>query len=65
MTLQVAILGSVEPRVRGELIGVPPGKQRALLALLALRAPDAVGAESAAEALWPRAGPAEGCAACR
>jgi DNA-binding SARP family transcriptional activator len=59
MTVQISILGSVEVRVDGEVVGVPPGKQRALLTLLALRAPERVSAESAADALWPRAAPAE------
>src|SRR4051795_8486514 len=59
MALQIAILGSVEPRVNGAVVGVPPGKQRALLTLLALHAPHPVSAESAADALWPRAAPAE------
>src|SRR5215207_1491034 len=59
MALQVAILGSIESRVDGEVVGVPAGKQRALLTLLAVRAPQPVSAESAADALWPRAAPAE------
>jgi DNA-binding SARP family transcriptional activator/tetratricopeptide (TPR) repeat protein len=59
MALQVAILGSVEPRMNGTLVAVPAGKQRALLTLLALHAPQAVSAESAADSLWPRAAPAE------
>src|SRR5215207_978189 len=59
MALEIAILGSVEPRMHGNLVDVPAGKQRALLALLAVRAPHPVSAESAAEALWPRAAPAE------
>jgi hypothetical protein len=59
MALEVAILGPVEPRMDGGVIGVPAGKQRALLTLLALRSPQPVSAESAAEALWPRAAPAE------
>ena len=59
MALQIAILGSVEPRMNGDVVGVPAGKQRALLTLLAVRAPHPVSAESAAEALWPRAAPAE------
>ena len=59
MALEIAILGVVEPRVDGVVVGVPPGKQRALLALLALRAPERVSAESAADALWPQAAPAE------
>ena len=59
MALQISILGEVEPRVDGIVVGVPPGKQRALLTLLVLRAPHRVSAESAADALWPRAGPAE------
>src|SRR5215217_8455965 len=59
MALQIAILGSVEPRTNGDVVGVPAGKQRALLTLLALRAPQPVSAESAADALWPRAAPAE------
>ena len=65
MALEIAILGSVEPRIDGEAVGVPAGKQRALLTLLAVRAPHPVSAEFAAEALWPRAAPAERCAACR
>src|SRR5690349_4601230 len=59
MPLQIAILGSVEPRVDDTLVGVPPGKQRALLTLLAVHAPHPVSAESAADALWPRAASAE------
>src|SRR5215217_8045665 len=59
MTLQIAILGPIEPRMDGDLLTVPAGKQRALLALLATRAPQPVSAEAAAEALWPRAAPAE------
>ena len=59
MTLQIAILGPIEPRMDGDLVAVPAGKQRALLTLLATRAPQPVSAEAAAEALWPRAAPAE------
>jgi DNA-binding SARP family transcriptional activator/tetratricopeptide (TPR) repeat protein len=59
MALEIAILGSVEPRINGDVVGVPAGKQRALLTLLAVRAPHPVSAEFAAEALWPRAAPAE------
>jgi predicted ATPase/DNA-binding SARP family transcriptional activator len=59
MALQIAILGSFEARVNGVVAGVPAGKQRALLTLLAVRAPQPVSAESAAEALWPRAAPAD------
>jgi predicted ATPase/DNA-binding SARP family transcriptional activator len=59
MALQIAILGSVEPRLNGQVVGVPAGKQRALLTWLAIRAPQPVSAEAAAEALWPRAAPAE------
>ena len=59
MALQIAILGSVEPRMNGDVVGVPAGKQRALLTLLAVRAPHSMSAEPAAEALWPRAAPAE------
>ena len=50
MTLEIAILGSVEARVDGDPVGVPAGRQRALLALLAVRAPGRASAESAAEA---------------
>ena len=59
MGLQVAILGVVEPRVDGVVVDVPTGKQRALLTQLALHAPHPVSAESAADALWPRAAPAD------
>ena len=59
MPLQIAILGPIEPRMDGDLVDLPAGKQRALLALLATRAPQPVSAEVAAEALWPRAAPAE------
>ena len=45
--------------MNGHVVGVPGGKQRALLALLAVRAPRPVSAESAAESLWPRAAPGE------
>jgi DNA-binding SARP family transcriptional activator len=58
MTLQIAILGPIEPRANGDLVDVPAGKQRALLTLLATRAPQTVSSEVAAEALWPRAVPA-------
>jgi DNA-binding SARP family transcriptional activator len=60
MALEIAILGSVEPRIDGDAVGVRAGKQRALLTLLAVRAPHPVSADFAAEALWPRAAPAEG-----
>lgn len=53
------ILGPFETRFDGDVVGVPAGKQRALLTLLAVRAPHPVSADSAAEALWPRAAPAE------
>src|SRR5215212_7386227 len=59
MALEIAILGSVEPRMNGDVVAVPAGKQRALLTWLAVRAPHPVSAESAAEALWPHAAPAE------
>src|SRR5918995_214366 len=59
MALEIAILGSVEPRMNGKVVGVPAGKQRALLTLLAVRAPRPVSAETAAEAMWPRAARAE------
>jgi DNA-binding SARP family transcriptional activator len=59
VALEIAILGSVEPRMDGGVVGVPAGKQRALLTLLAVHAPHPVSAEHAAEALWPRAAPAE------
>jgi len=59
MALQIAILGPVEPRISGQVVGVPAGKQRALLTLLAVRVPRPVSAECAGEALWPRAAPAE------
>src|SRR5215211_6054720 len=59
MTLQIAILGPAEPRMSGQVVAVPPGKQRALLTWLAARAPQPVSAEAAAESLWPRAAPAE------
>jgi DNA-binding SARP family transcriptional activator len=59
MGLEIAILGPLEPRSDGELLHVPPGKQRALLCLLVVRAPHPVAAEVAAEALWPEAPPAE------
>ena len=59
MGLQIAILGSLELRIDECVVGVPAGKQRALLTLLALRAPHPVSAESAADALWPRASPAD------
>jgi DNA-binding SARP family transcriptional activator len=62
MALQIAILGSVETRRNSDVVGVPASKQRALLTLLAVRAPYHVSAESAAEALWPRAAPAEALA---
>jgi predicted ATPase/DNA-binding SARP family transcriptional activator len=57
MALRIAILGSVELRINGDVVGAPAGKQRALLTLLAVRAPHPVSAESAAAALWPRAAP--------
>jgi predicted ATPase/DNA-binding SARP family transcriptional activator len=59
MGLEIAILGPLEPRSGGEVLHVPPGKQRALLCLLSVRAPHPVAAEVAAEALWPEAPPAD------
>jgi DNA-binding SARP family transcriptional activator len=62
MGLQIAILGSTEPRLDDDddvVVGVPAGKQRALLTLLAMQAPHPVSAEVAADALWPQAAPAE------
>jgi DNA-binding SARP family transcriptional activator len=59
MGLQIAILGSTEPRLDEDVVGVPAGKQRALLTLLAMQAPHPVSAETAADALWPRAAGAE------
>src|SRR5215217_6168325 len=59
MGLEIAILGPLELRSDGELLHVPPGKQRALLCLLVVRVPHPVAAEVAAEALWPEAPPAE------
>ncbi len=59
MGLEIAILGPLEARSDGEMLRVPPGKQRALLCLLVVRAPHPVAAEAAAEALWPEAPPAE------
>src|SRR5688500_16016811 len=59
MGLEIAILGPLQPRINGDAVGVPTGKQRALLTLLAMRAPRGVGAEIAAEALWPRAAPTD------
>ena len=58
MAMHIGILGPVEVRLDGEARDVPAGKQRALLALLALRVPQALGAETIAEALWPGADPA-------
>jgi predicted ATPase/DNA-binding SARP family transcriptional activator len=55
MGLHVAILGSMELRVDDHPVAVAPGKQRALLALLALRAPEPISADAAADALWPAA----------
>ena len=57
--LQIAILGTIEARLDEDVVAVPAGKQRALLALLALRAPHPVSAEFAADGLWPRAAPPE------
>jgi predicted ATPase/DNA-binding SARP family transcriptional activator len=59
MALEIAILGPVEARAHGQVVGVPAGKQRALLALLSVRSPHPVSAESAVDALWPRADPAD------
>jgi predicted ATPase/DNA-binding SARP family transcriptional activator len=57
MRLYVAILGSVELRVDGRPMAIAAGKQRALLALLALRAPEPISADAAADELWPAAAP--------
>ena len=59
MALEIAILGPVEVRLDGDLLRVPPGKQRALLTLLAVHAPEPVAAEVAADSLWPRTAPSE------
>lgn len=55
--LDVGILGSLEVVVAGRRVGIPAGKQRSLLVLLTLRAPQPVSAEVVAEALWPDASP--------
>jgi hypothetical protein len=36
MALEIAILGSVEPRINGNPVGVPAGKQRALFTFACL-----------------------------
>src|SRR3954452_23805844 len=59
MVFRIGILGPVEVRVNDDVLRIPPGKQRALLALLALGAPRPVAAGAAAEQLWARATPAE------
>ena len=59
MSLQVAILGTVESSVDGDAVPLPAGRQRALLTLLAVKAPQPVSADVAAEALWPGASPRE------
>jgi DNA-binding SARP family transcriptional activator len=59
MPVRVAILGTIELCADGVAVRVPEGKQRALLCLLAVRAPHPVAAEAATEALWPEAPPAE------
>jgi predicted ATPase/DNA-binding SARP family transcriptional activator len=58
MALEIAILGPLDLRINGETVVVPAGRQRALLTLLAVRAPQPVLPEVAAEALWPQAAPA-------
>ena len=59
MSLEIGILGPLEPRSDGETLRVPAGRQRALLCLLVVRAPQPVAAEAAADLLWPEAPPAE------
>ena len=55
--MELAILGPIEARLDGEVLAIPAGRQRALLALLALHAPKPVNAEAIGEALWPDATP--------
>jgi DNA-binding SARP family transcriptional activator len=45
-------------RLDGRVIAVPPGKQRVLLAFLALHAPRSVSADAVIDAVWPNATPA-------
>ena len=59
MVLRIGILGPVEARVNDDVLRIPPGRQRALLALLAVEAPQPVAAGAAGEQLWPQAAPAE------
>ena len=55
--------GSLEVVVDGRRIEVPSGRQRPLLAILALHAPDAVSTDELIELLWPEEQPANAAGA--
>lgn len=58
VTVEVGLLGPVQLTVRGRLAPVSSRKQRALIAVLALRPSEAVSIERIAEALWGEHPPA-------
>jgi predicted ATPase/DNA-binding SARP family transcriptional activator/predicted negative regulator of RcsB-dependent stress response len=61
--LEVAVLGSLALRVEGAEVDVPGVRRRAVLAMLAAAAPQAVTADRLVDAIWPGDAPASGRAA--
>jgi DNA-binding SARP family transcriptional activator len=61
--LQVSVLGPLRLTVEGLTIDVPGTKRRAVLAMLAMSAPDAISADRLVDAVWPNDPPASGRAA--
>jgi DNA-binding SARP family transcriptional activator len=52
VSVEISILGPLEVRVDGEAIALRGGKQRALLAVLALEAPQVVPTETLIDRVW-------------
>jgi predicted ATPase/DNA-binding SARP family transcriptional activator len=58
VSVEISILGPLEVRVDGETIALRGGKQRALLAVLALEAPQVVPTETLIDRVWGESAPA-------
>src|SRR5262249_24553200 len=57
MDVQISLLGSLQASVDGRAIDLGSPQQRAILALLAIRAGSVVPAETLVDELWPEAPP--------
>lgn len=61
--IHVSVLGPLALRVDGATVEVPGSKRRAVLAMLAMAAPNRLGADPLVDAVWPHDPPASGRAA--